>query len=37
MCYGPYKQDNTSTKKRLILGQDQYIRYKTNKTNRVMG
>ena len=36
-CYGPYKQDSTSTKKRLILGQDQYAGYRTNKTSKTIG
>ena len=34
--YGPYKQDSTSTKKRLVLGQDQYVRYRTNKTSKTI-
>ena len=36
-CYGPYKQDSTSTKKRLVLGQDQYAGCRTDKTSRAMG
>ena len=35
--YRPYKQDSTSTKKRLILGQDQYTGCRTNKTNKTIG
>ena len=36
-CYGPYKQDSTSTKKRLVLGQDQYTECGTNKTSKTIG
>ena len=36
-CYGPYKQDSTSTKKRLVLGQDQYAGCEANKTSRTIG
>ena len=35
--YGPYKQDNTSTKRRLVLGQNQCIGYGTDKTSRTIG
>ena len=37
MYYRPYKQDSTSTKKGLILGQNQYIRSRTDKTSKTMG
>ena len=36
-CYRLYKQDNISTKRRLILGQNQYTRYRTNGTSRTIG
>ena len=36
-CYRPYKQDSTSTKKRLVLGQDQYAKYKTDRTSGTIG
>ena len=36
-CYGPYKQDSTSTKKRLVLGQDQCAGYRINKTSKIIG
>ena len=35
-CYGPYKQDSTSTKKRLILGQDQYAECEIDKTSKTI-
>ena len=37
LYYGPYKQDSISTKRRLILGQDQYIGYGTNGTSKTIG
>ena len=36
-CYRPYKQDSTSTKKRLVLGQDQCARCRTDKTSGTIG
>ena len=36
-CYGPYKQDSTSTKKRLISGQDQCTRGRTDGTRGAIG
>ena len=36
-CYGPYKQDSTSTKRRLVLGQDQCTGYGTDKTSKTIG
>ena len=36
-CYGPYKQDSTSTKRRLVLGQDQCAKYRTNRTSEAIG
>ena len=35
--YGPYKQDSTSTKKRLVLGQDQCTGYRTDGTSGTIG
>ena len=35
--YGPYKQDSTSTKKRLVLGQDQCTGCGTDKTSGTIG
>ena len=36
-CYGPYKQDSTSTKEGLVLGQDQCAGYKTDKASGAIG
>ena len=36
-CYGPYKQGSTSTKERLVLGQNQYARGRTNRTSKTIG
>ena len=36
LCYGPYKQDSTSTKEGLVLGQNQCARGRTNKTSGII-
>ena len=36
-CYGPYKQDSTSAKERLVLGQDQCAGYGTDRTSKAIG
>ena len=36
-CYGPYKQDSTSTKRGLVLDQDQCAGYRTDGTSRAIG
>ena len=36
-CYGPYKQDSISTKRRLVLGQDQCAGCGTDKTSGTIG
>ena len=36
-CYGPYKQDSTSTKRRLVLGQDQCAGCGTDETSGTIG
>ena len=35
-CYRPYKQDSTSTKRRLVLGQNQCAGCRTDKTSRTI-
>ena len=35
--YRPYKQDSTSTKRRLVLGQDQCARCGTDRTSEIIG
>ena len=37
LYYGPYKQDSTSTKRGLVLGQNQYARGRTNKASETIG
>ena len=37
LYYGPYKQDSTSTKRRLVLGQDQCTGCGTDGTSKVIG
>ena len=37
VCYGPYKQDSTSTKKGLVLDQNQCAEYRTDGTSRAIG
>ena len=36
-CYRPYKQDSTSTKKGLVLGQNQYTKGGTDETSGTIG
>ena len=34
--YRPYKQDSTSTKRGLVLGQNQCVGYRTDKTSKAI-
>ena len=36
MCYGPYKQDITSTKKGLVLDQNQCAGRRTDRTSKTI-
>ena len=36
LCYGPYKQDSTDTQTGSKTAQDQYTRYRTDKTSKAI-